>query len=75
MEPKKQKLNNNDAAEYLGIRPDTLATWRCKHKGPRYAKIGTRVLYDLADLEDFFRARAVDTMDSTPNVRRYRGGR
>ena len=67
-----QKLNTEEAASYLGIRPNTLEVWRCKHKGPRYSKIGTRVLYDVNDLEAFFMARAVDTMesDTTPARRR-----
>ena len=60
----KQKLNTEEAAAYLGIRPNTLEVWRCKHKGPRYSKIGTRVLYDMDDLEAFFTARAVDTLES-----------
>lgn len=60
----KRKLNNIEAAEYLGICPNTLEVWRCKHKGPRYAKIGTRVLYDIDDLEAFFTARAVETRES-----------
>lgn len=60
----KQKLNTEEAAAYLGIRPNTLEVWRCKHKGPRYSKIGTRVLYDVDDLESFFTARAVDTLES-----------
>lgn len=59
-----QKLNTEEAAAYLGIKRNTLEVWRCKHKGPRYSKIGTRVLYDVNDLEAFFAARAVDTMES-----------
>ncbi len=62
----KQKLNTDEAAAYLGIRPNTLEVWRCKHKGPRYAKIGSRVLYDPDDLETFFTSRAVDTRDTAP---------
>lgn len=60
----KKKFNNQEAADYLNIRPNTLEVWRCKHKGPRYSKIGTRVLYDVDDLEEFFKVRAVDTMES-----------
>ena len=70
-----QKLNTIEAAAYLGIRPNTLEVWRCKHKGPRYSKIGTRVLYDVNDLEAFFTARAVDTMESAPQARRSRSGK
>ncbi len=60
----KQKLNTQEAATYLGIQPNTLEVWRCKHKGPRYAKIGSRVLYDPDDLEAFFAARSVTTRDA-----------
>ncbi len=67
----KQKLNTEEAAAYLGIRPNTLEVWRCKHKGPRYAKIGSRVLYAPEDLEAFFAARSIDTQDTAP--RRGRG--
>ena len=60
----KPKLNTQEAAAYLGIQPNTLEVWRCKHKGPRYAKIGSRVLYDPDDLEAFFAARSVTTRDT-----------
>jgi len=68
----KQKLNTEEAATFLGIRPNTLEVWRCKHKGPRYAKIGSRVLYDPDDLEAFFISRGVDTRDTPPRRRRDR---
>lgn len=72
---KKPKLNNKEAAEYLGVKENTLEVWRCKHKGPRYSKIGSRVLYDVDDLEEFFNARAVDTMESAPQPCRSRSGK
>ena len=68
----KRKFNNQEAADYLGVKGNTLEVWRCKHKGPRYSKIGTRVLYDVDDLEAFFTARAVDTMESESKPRRAR---
>jgi hypothetical protein len=68
----KQKLNNQEAAAWLGIQPNTLEIWRCKHKGPRYSKIGRRVIYDLKDLEEFFASRSIDTLESTTLDRRYR---
>lgn len=70
-----QKLNTREAAAYLGVRPNTLEVWRCKHKGPRYAKLGTRVLYDKADLDAFFAARSVETLESARQDRRYRNQR
>lgn len=61
---KKPKLSTQEAADYYGVKRNTLEIWRCKHKGPRYYKLGSRVLYDIDDLEEFFAARAVDTMES-----------
>lgn len=61
---KNPKLNTAEAAAYLGVRPNTLEIWRCKHRGPKYAKLGTRVLYDPDDLDEYYAARAVDTMES-----------
>ena len=58
------KLNTVEAAAYLGIRPNTLEVWRTKHKGPRYSKIGRRVLYDLEELEAYFAANSVTTVDA-----------
>lgn len=57
------KLSTQEAAAFLGLQPNTLEVWRTKHRGPKYAKIGSRVLYDPDDLEAFFIARAVYTRD------------
>ena len=64
--------NTREAAAYLGIQPNTLEVWRCKHKGPRYSKLGTRVLYDKADLDEFFASRSIETLESARRDRRYR---
>ena len=60
----KPKLNTHEAAAYLGLKPNTLEVWRCKHRGPRYAKLGSRILYDQDELDAFFSARSVTTRDS-----------
>jgi len=41
------------AADYLGLSPITLADWRVQGRGPRYVKLGRRVKYDIADLDDY----------------------
>ena len=65
---RKPKLNTHEAAAYLGVKPNTLEVWRCKHRGPKYAKLGSRIVYDLDDLDAFFAARSVDTRDTAiPN--------
>ena len=60
----KPKMNTQEAADHFRIARNTLEVWRCKHKGPRYSKIGTRVLYDPDDLEAFFAARSISTRDT-----------
>ena len=46
--------SRNEAAAYLGVRPQTLASWACngRYRLP-FVRIGRRVMYRLADLEQF----------------------
>jgi len=67
-----KKLNTDEAAEFLGVRPNTLEVWRTKKKGPKYSKIGSRVLYDVNDLEEYFASRSVHTRDTAPQLRSSR---
>ncbi len=67
-----KKLNNDEAADFLGVKPNTLEVWRTKKKGPKYSKIGSRVLYDVNDLEDYFASRSVHTVDTAPQLRSVR---
>jgi predicted DNA-binding transcriptional regulator AlpA len=46
-------LDCNPAADYLGLSPITLADWRVQGRGPKYVKLGRRVKYDIADLDDY----------------------
>lgn len=50
-----EKLNNVEAAEYLGLKPGTLHVWRSTkhHPAPAYIKIGTRVYYLKRDLDAY----------------------
>jgi len=53
-------LTRNEAAELLGVKPQTLATW---HITGRYnlplVKVGRSVRYRLADLERWLESRTV----------------
>jgi len=42
----------------------TLANWRNKKKGPRYYKVGSKILYRPADIETFLFQNPVQTIDS-----------
>ena len=39
------------------------------------AKLGTRVIYDKADLDEFFASRSIETLESAKRDRRYRNQR
>ncbi|WP_202819724.1 helix-turn-helix domain-containing protein [Thaumasiovibrio subtropicus] len=48
------KMTRREAAEYLGIKENTLATWAStgRNKLP-FIKVGHRVFYRLSDLDAF----------------------
>lgn len=51
-------LDEDEAAEFLGLSPRTLQGLRVRGGGPDYIKIGSRaVRYRLSDLEDFIEGR------------------
>ena len=53
-------LTPNQAAEYLGLKPQTLATWRCNARyGLPFIRIGRSVKYRLADVENWLKSRTV----------------
>jgi hypothetical protein len=52
-----QHLDQKHLAERWLISPRTLEQWRWQGRGPRYLKIGGRVVYRLADIEAFESAR------------------
>jgi excisionase family DNA binding protein len=55
-----------EAAEYLGMRVQTLAAWRCNNRYPdlRYIKVGQHIRYRLADLERWLQSRTVGSLDA-----------
>lgn len=57
---KPQLLDNSEAAEFLGVSPTTLTTWRStKRYDLPYVKVGGSVRYDEADLVGFIESRKV----------------
>lgn len=52
-------VDERHAADLLGTSPKTLQNWRALRKGPRYRKIGARLVrYHVADLAEFQRVMA-----------------
>jgi excisionase family DNA binding protein len=53
-------LTRDEAAEFLGIKPQTLAVWATTHRYHLpYIRVGTRVRYRRSDLEAFLDRRTV----------------
>ena len=58
----RRRLSEREAATYLGggMSARSLQDWRCQGVGPAYAKLGKRVVYDIADLDAFVSANRVE---------------
>lgn len=53
------RLTPPDAADYLGVKIQTLAKWRSEGKGPPYFKLGTRkIVYRQRDLDAWLEKHA-----------------
>jgi len=54
--PVPEMMTSEQAAEYLGLKAQTLALWRCtrRHAVP-FVKVGRKVRYRRTDLEKFLR--------------------
>ena len=46
-------VDQKDLAQRWRMSPRTLEQWRWQGRGPRFLKIGGRVVYRLADIEAF----------------------
>lgn len=52
-------LDTLEAATYLSIERSTLKRWRVTGKGPAYVRAGSKILYRVADLDDWLEAHLV----------------
>jgi len=53
-------LTTNEVATLTRTAPQTWRRYRCQGKGPRYTRIGTKVLYRSSDLQAWLDARTVE---------------
>ena len=53
-------LNDVQASEFLGLKPQTLRNWRCQSRGPAYSKLGRRCIYAVRDLENYREKNRID---------------
>lgn len=56
-----ERLNNREAAAYLGVSHNTLEVWRCEKRHPElpYIKVGSKVFYWKRDLDSWLESRTV----------------
>ena len=58
---KKDRLNNEEAAQYLGLKAATLNKWRVFGEGPPFIKVGRLVRYRRTDLDAYLSRRLVQS--------------
>jgi hypothetical protein len=71
-------LSSQEAALYIGTKPEVLRTWRSTGKGPRFRGRGHFVRYTKADLDEFMSAydhrfhtpAAKQSLDPSPSAGR-----
>ncbi|ASK87007.1 helix-turn-helix transcriptional regulator [Sphingorhabdus sp. SMR4y] len=52
------KINDIDAtADQIGVRPSCLAKWRVTGEGPKFAKLGKRVVYRQQDIDQWIESK------------------
>jgi len=61
---KKISGTSEEVEKVFGLDAGTLAKWRCQSRGPKYRKIGRKVLYVFADVQEFLDRYIVQTQDS-----------
>ncbi len=60
----KKALTPEEAAEAYGLNRGSLANMRLRKEGPRFYRIGRKVIYKVEDLERWLYATPVHTVDS-----------
>lgn len=60
----RKALTPQDCRDIYGLNPGTLANMRFSKTGPRYYKLGKKVLYRVEDIEQWLNANVVLTRDS-----------
>jgi excisionase family DNA binding protein len=58
------------AAEYVGVSKSLLDKLRCYGGGPAYAKLGTSVIYNTDDLDDWIAARRIEPANDNQRAAR-----
>jgi predicted DNA-binding transcriptional regulator AlpA len=60
-----RRVSSRDAAELLGVSESTLRKWRMRGYGPRFIKMGSRVVYETGELENWLEKQTRTTTMSS----------
>jgi hypothetical protein len=52
-------LREDEAAEELNVRPQTMSAWRYRGTGPSYVRVGKLIFYKPSHLREYVDARVV----------------
>lgn len=61
-------ISRDDLARELNLTPDTLGRWEARREGPPCTRLGRRVLYRRASVQDWLRA-----LEQSHPTRKQRG--
>lgn len=61
-------LTESDVADLLRISVRTLQDYRCSGRGPKFVKIGRRIVYRQADVDAFIDARVFASTSACEGV-------
>ena len=67
-DPQSRALTEREVAARLGLSVATLRTWRMRHTGPRFVRLGRAVRYLENDIDEYVGAHAVDPKDDRSSV-------
>jgi excisionase family DNA binding protein len=68
----KKLLTTRQAADHLSLSKSSLDQMRVKGGGPRFVKVGKKVLYDVADLDAWIEAHKQASTADRPELRSRR---
>jgi predicted DNA-binding transcriptional regulator AlpA len=66
------RLTTKQAATYIGLSKSTLDHYRTAGQGPRFIKLGRKILYDTVDLDRWIDQHKQSSTSDKPQLRRRR---
>lgn len=61
-------ISEKDAANYLGLKVNTLRGWACRRKGPPRIKVGKKIWYRQEALTEWMHSQETDPAEARRKV-------